>query len=124
MTEVKAVVQNSNKHVPLRMCIVTRERFPKRELARFVYIVDDSKMVFDPVNKARGRGANLKKNIETFDQAVKTGAFNRAFKCKVGVENLAQVRAEFNQYLERDALKSSDGKVSLRVKLVDKVNLG
>jgi predicted RNA-binding protein YlxR (DUF448 family) len=126
MADAKQNSKNTGnaKHTPLRMCILTREKLPKKELARFVYLADEKKMVFDQINKARGRGANLKKGLEFYDEAVRTGAFHRAFKTKVSPENLAEVRVAFANFLERETLKSADGKVSLRVKLVDKVNLG
>lgn len=115
--------KNKKKYVPMRMCIQTREKLPKRELARFVYITDKNKVIFDPHGKARGRGANLKKSLEIFDQAVSSNAFTRAFKTKISKENLAEIREEFEKFLTRDSLKNDQQKVSVRIKVEDKVKL-
>lgn len=48
------------KKIPMRSCIVTREKLPKNELIRVVR--DNSGYVFlDKTFKANGRGAYLKK---------------------------------------------------------------
>lgn len=108
----------------MRMCIQTREKLPKRELARFVYISADDKVIFDPQGKARGRGANLKKSLEVFDKAVSSNAFARTFKTKISKENLAEIREEFEKFLTREALRNDKREVSVRVKVEDKVKLG
>lgn len=110
-------------HTPLRTCIATREKLPKKELSRFVYVADEKKVVFDPKGKARGRGANLQKALEYFDIAVKSGAFNRALKIKVSQENLDQLREEFSKYLEREKLKKNGDKVTVRINTGQKVKL-
>lgn len=43
------------KHVPQRMCVVCKERDPKRSLVRFVRTEDG--IYADPTGKANGRGA-------------------------------------------------------------------
>lgn len=118
MTQTK-----KEKHIPMRMCIVTRKSYPKRELARFVYLAEEKKMVFDPKGKARGRGANLLKTLETFDNAVKSGAFDRALKTKISNENLSEVREAFVKYLQRQELGQEGDKVTVRIKTGEKVKL-
>lgn len=113
-------VATKQKHVPLRTCIVTREKAPKSELMRIVDL--DGRIVLDTTGKARGRGANMKKNVETFELALTKGHLERAFKRKVAQDEKEALKVEVLKYLEREALKDSSGKVSVRVK-GDKVKL-
>jgi predicted RNA-binding protein YlxR (DUF448 family) len=51
------------KKVPLRTCVITKEKYPKGELIRVVK--DNTGNIFiDKTGKANGRGAYLKKDIE------------------------------------------------------------
>ena len=68
---------------------------PKNELARFVLNIDDGKIYLDGKGKVHGRGANLTYSLETFDKAVESGAFDRAFKRKVDRNELKDLRKEF-----------------------------
>lgn len=116
--------KKTQKHVPMRTCIVTREKLPKRQLARFVYISEEQKALFDPKGKARGRGANLKKDLEVFEEAVTKNAFKRAFKANLTDENIKEMRNNFKRYLAREALKNDEERVSVRIKVEDRVKLG
>jgi len=115
------------KYVPMRTCIQTREKLPKKELLHFVYLKDEGKFVFDPKSNARGRGANLKNNIEIFEAAVKSRAFNRAFKTNISTENIEVVRKEVERFLIRQKLSKGDKSVStkirVRIKVDEKVKL-
>jgi predicted RNA-binding protein YlxR (DUF448 family) len=44
------------KHVPIRMCVVCRERRPKAELARYVRTGKDRQPLPDPDQRMPGRG--------------------------------------------------------------------
>ena len=47
----------SKKHIPIRMCVICRERFPKQDLARFVCLGRQSRgVVYDRANILPGRG--------------------------------------------------------------------
>ncbi|GAB4157691.1 MAG: hypothetical protein Fur003_1450 [Candidatus Dojkabacteria bacterium] len=110
-------------HIPMRTCIVTHEKLPKKELVRFVYIKETTSVLFDPSGKARGRGANLKASLEIFDKAVKSGAFSRAFKTRVDGATLNGLRNELEQYLEKKAFRGEKDKIVVRVKSDEKVKL-
>lgn len=43
------------RHVPMRTCVVCREKRPKRELLRIVR-TPEGEVVVDPVGRANGRG--------------------------------------------------------------------
>lgn len=106
-------VQSVN--IPMRMCIVTRERKPKKELVRFVLDRESGIVSLDPKGKVSGRGANISQSLDIFDQAVKTGAFSRAFKSPVSKENLQAMREQLAQYLARKELGEQNGKVVVRI---------
>ena len=65
-----------NKKIPMRMCVVTRIRYPKQELIRIVK--NNENMVFvDLTGKANGKGAYIKKDIEVLEKAKKTKVLER-----------------------------------------------
>ena len=51
------------KKIPMRSCIITKEKLPKKELIRVVR-TPEGEIVIDEIGKANGRGAYLKKDIE------------------------------------------------------------
>ena len=73
---------NKVKKVPLRKCVVTNERFEKRELIRVVR-TPEGNVIVDESGKANGRGAYLKKDIETFEKAEKSKILNKRLEVEV-----------------------------------------
>ena len=57
-----------NKKIPLRSCVVTREKLPKSELLRIVR-TPDGKIVADLTGKLNGRGAYIKKDLNVLNIA-------------------------------------------------------
>ena len=53
------------RKIPMRTCVVTREKLPKAELIRVVR-TPEGNVVIDESGKANGRGAYLKKDKEVF----------------------------------------------------------
>ena len=70
------------KIVPLRMCVVTRERFEKRELLRIVR-TPESDVIIDLSGKANGKGAYLKKDKDVINKARKNKILDRALEVVV-----------------------------------------
>ena len=70
------------KKIPMRTCIVTKEKLPKQELIRVVR-TPDGDVIIDKTGKANGRGAYLKKDIETFEKAEKTKILNKKLEVEV-----------------------------------------
>lgn len=64
------------KKIPMRTCVVTREKFPKIELVRVVR-TPEGEIIIDETSKANGRGAYLKKDKEVFEKAKKSKALSR-----------------------------------------------
>ena len=70
------------KKIPMRSCVVTGEKLPKKELIRVVR-TPEGNVVVDESGKANGRGAYLKKSIETFDKAMKSKILNKKLEVEV-----------------------------------------
>jgi len=70
------------KIVPLRMCVVTRERFEKRELLRIVRTPEGEVMI-DLSGKSNGKGAYLKKDKEVINKARKNKILDRTLEVVV-----------------------------------------
>ena len=70
------------KKIPLRTCIVTKEKLPKQELIRVVR-TPEKEIIIDETLRANGRGAYLKKDLEVFEKAKKTKTLNKALEVEV-----------------------------------------
>ena len=70
------------KKIPMRSCVVTKEKLPKKELVRVVR-TPESEVVIDLSGKANGRGAYLKKDKEVFEKARKSKILNRHLEIEV-----------------------------------------
>ena len=55
------------KKIPMRMCVVTKEKLPKRELLRIVKTEDG--IVVDETGKVNGHGCYLKKDVDVVNLA-------------------------------------------------------
>ena len=56
------------KKIPMRTCVVTREKLEKKELLRVVR-TPEGKVIVDDTLKSNGRGAYLKKDISVIEKA-------------------------------------------------------
>lgn len=70
------------KKIPMRMCSVTRERFPKNELIRVVKTPEDEVKI-DLTGKLNGHGAYIKSDLEVLEKAKKSKALARALECDI-----------------------------------------
>lgn len=70
------------KKIPMRSCIITKEKLPKKELIRVVR-TPEGEIVIDEIGKANGRGAYLKKDIEVIKKAKNNKVLNRVFEVEV-----------------------------------------
>ena len=69
------------KKIPMRMCIVTRERFPKMELLRIVKT--ETGIIVDKTGKVNGHGCYIKRDIDVLNKARKNKILNKVFECNV-----------------------------------------
>lgn len=68
--------------VPLRMCVVTRERARQTQMVRFA-LSPEGGVVPDVASKLPGRGVWALASRETLEKAITTNAFARGFKMPV-----------------------------------------
>ena len=70
------------KKIPFRMCVVTRERFPKQELIRVV-VNKEGIVTVDVTGKANGKGAYIKKDIDVLKKAKTTKVLDRTLNVTI-----------------------------------------
>ena len=73
------------KKIPMRSCVVTKEKLPKQELIRVVK-TPEGNVIVDLTCKANGRGAYLKKDKEVIDKARKSKILDRTLEIQIGEE--------------------------------------
>lgn len=71
-----------NRKIPMRTCVITKEKCDKRELLRIVR-TPDGKIVIDPTGKQNGRGAYIKKTQEVALKARKSNALSRHLEIEI-----------------------------------------
>ena len=70
------------KKIPMRMCCVSRERFPKIELLRIVK-TPEGEIKIDETGKLNGHGAYIKKDLKVLEEAKKTKTLSRVLECEI-----------------------------------------
>ena len=70
------------KKIPMRTCVVTHEKYPKKELIRVVR-TPEGNIVVDETGKQNGRGAYLKKDKEVIEKARKTKVLERHLETSI-----------------------------------------
>ena len=70
------------KKIPMRTCVVTKEKLPKQELIRVVR-TPEGNIIIDQTGKSNGRGAYLKKDLQTFEKAQKSKILNRQLEVEI-----------------------------------------
>lgn len=70
------------KKIPLRSCIITKEKLPKQELIRVVRTPEQT-VIIDLTLKANGRGAYLKKDLAVIEKAEKSKVLQKHLECVI-----------------------------------------
>ena len=70
------------RKIPQRTCVVTHEKFPKKELLRIVR-TPDGEVKIDLSGKLNGRGAYIKKDLEVLELAKKTKALEKHLEINI-----------------------------------------
>lgn len=73
------------KKIPLRTCVVTKEKLEKKDLIRVVKNKDGEVFV-DPTLKMNGKGAYLKRDIDVINKAIKNKILDRSLGIEVPSE--------------------------------------
>ena len=79
------------KKVPLRTCVITREKLEKKDLVRIVRN-NEGEVFVDETGRANGRGAYIKRDLDTLEKAIKTNALERHLECKIPNEIYEQIK--------------------------------
>jgi predicted RNA-binding protein YlxR (DUF448 family) len=80
----------SRKHVPVRTCVVCRDKAGKRELMRVVRT--ELGLQVDPSGKMNGRGAYLCDRESCWETAVKTDILAKALRMPLTEEDRERLR--------------------------------
>lgn len=79
------------KKIPMRSCVVTKEKCEKKDLLRIVRTPKGS-VIVDTTGKANGRGAYLKKEIEVIEKAEKNKILERVLDVSISSEVYEEAR--------------------------------
>lgn len=83
------IVQPRRKHIPVRTCIVCKNRDGKRALVRLVRT--DAGIQVDPSGKMNGRGAYLCHHKACWERAISTEVLSKALKTTLTDEDLERL---------------------------------
>lgn len=70
------------KKIPLRTCIISKEKLPKKELLRIVR-TPEGNVIVDETGKANGRGAYIKKDETVINKARLNKQLETHLECKI-----------------------------------------
>ena len=73
------------RKIPMRKCVATNERFPKKELLRVVR-TPEGELTIDRTGRTNGQGEYLKKDINAVNLARKKGSLESALEMKIPEE--------------------------------------
>ena len=71
-----------NKKIPMRSCVVTREKLPKIELLRILR-TPDGIVLADVSGKLNGKGAYIKKDISVLEKARKSKILEKVLETEI-----------------------------------------
>lgn len=69
------------KSVPMRTCVVSKEKLPKKELIRIV--VNENQVIVDETGRVNGHGCYLKKDRDVILTAKNKKILNRVLETEV-----------------------------------------
>lgn len=84
------------KKIPMRTCVVTKEKCPKKDLIRVVRD-NTGKVTVDLTGKANGRGAYIKSSIEALGIAKKTKVLEKFLEVEIPGEVYDKLEEVINQ---------------------------
>lgn len=70
------------KKIPMRTCVVSKEKYPKKELIRIVR-TPENEVFIDKTGRMNGHGAYLKLDREIVLKAQKTKVLNRYLEIEI-----------------------------------------
>lgn len=70
------------RKIPLRTCVISKEKLPKQELLRIVK-TPEGEIKIDITGKLNGRGAYIKKDLLVLEKARKSKILERHLECQI-----------------------------------------
>lgn len=83
------------KKIPMRTCVVTREKVAKKDLIRIVR-TPEGEVKVDSTGKLNGHGVYLKKDLSVFEKAEKSKILDRQLEIEVPSEVYEKLKSELN----------------------------
>ena len=83
------------KKIPMRTCVVTKECLPKKELLRIVK-TKEGEVKVDITGKLNGRGAYIKKDLDTLEKAMKTKVLERHLEIEISNDVYEEIKNIIN----------------------------
>ncbi|NMA50693.1 MAG: YlxR family protein [Mollicutes bacterium] len=83
------------KKIPLRTCIITKEKCEKHNLLRIVR-TPSGEIVFDKTGKQNGKGAYLKKDLKVIEKAKANKSLDHLFEKEVPLQVYESLLKEVN----------------------------
>ena len=84
------------RKIPLRTCVVTKEKYEKKELIRVVKN-NEGEVFVDITGKANGRGAYIKKDLEVLELAKKSKALDKHLETTISDEIYEELKNIINK---------------------------
>lgn len=78
------------KHMPLRTCVVCRDKTGKRQLVRVVYSTDGLQV--DPTGKMNGRGAYLCEQDDCWNRAITSEVLAKALRVTLNADDRERLK--------------------------------
>ena len=79
------------KKIPMRTCVVSNEKLPKKELLRIVK-TPENEIKIDETGKMNGRGAYIKRSLDVVDLAEKNKDLERHLECEISKQDYDEIR--------------------------------
>lgn len=70
------------RKIPMRKCVVTGERFEKKQLMRIVR-TPEGVVIYDKTGKANGRGVYVSKDAQVIEKARKSNVLKRHLETEI-----------------------------------------
>ncbi len=70
------------KKIPMRTCVITREKREKKDLLRIVR-TPEGEVIVDLTGKSNGRGAYITKSLEVLEKAKKSKALEKHLEVEI-----------------------------------------
>ena len=84
------------RKIPLRTCVVTKEKYEKKELIRIVKN-NEGQVFVDTTGKANGRGAYIKKDLEVLELAKKSKVLDKHLETTISDEIYEELKNIINK---------------------------